>query len=314
MNSKMNSDRVTKIAIDGLDGSGKGSIAAEIARMKSKAGVNVLIVDFPQYSPPWGKALRFLLKQDDMGLNLEERMAVYALNRLEAVDAIRSEVQHLLEQDSKPVYILFDRFPTSNTLTLAYYLLKNQMKDFEISDFESFVDFLQQNGIDVFEYFRIMKQMDSGFHELLSTEDATVFVPQIDPNITIQRIQGDVTRDGSDSYENEKVQRIADYLYQIGSQNPETNIKIIYQNNRTPEEIALDILEEVSGSDEAEVGQEVGRIVELKLENLGELPQEVQSAMSQIFELYPRLENLLNEISEVSPDLKLSNNLMLNSF
>ena len=107
------------IMIDGQDASGKGTVILELSKLASDVGLDPLLVDYPNYNLPWGKVLTHLLKVDDEGLEVKDRMLVYALNRLETVAAIQA---HLLEsqlQGKKPV-LLMDRCHTSNILTAAY--------------------------------------------------------------------------------------------------------------------------------------------------------------------------------------------------
>ncbi|KXK07205.1 MAG: Thymidylate kinase [Microgenomates bacterium OLB22] len=113
-------------ALDGLDGSGKGSCTDTLAQKIAEQGYNVLKIDYPQYETAWGRFLTHLLRESDEGLDIEQRMAVYAANRLETVIPIWRYVERLAKKNELPIHLLFDRYVTSNILTLAYYHASEQ--------------------------------------------------------------------------------------------------------------------------------------------------------------------------------------------
>ncbi len=186
--------------LDGLDGAGKGSCAEELANILPG---NTIIVDYPQYNLPWGKVLKHLLTENDEGLSVEDRMLVYALNRLETVDAIKAQVNSLSEL-KLPVNIVFDRFFTSNIITAAYYYSKLS-PDKRPNDVRTWL----------LEMYKLMRQIDSEFIEALGLENALVFVPMINESESLSRVLTDTSREGADMYENLSVQSVARQMYLI---------------------------------------------------------------------------------------------------
>jgi len=272
------------VAIDGLDGSGKGTLAEEIVNLQIELGRNALLIDFPQYSTKWGKILKYLLTVDDKGLTLPERMAVYALNRLECVDALINEGLKFKEE----TVVVFDRFPTSNILTIAYYLAKNELKDVELTELE---ESLKAKMEVIKKYINEMFVLDDEFLKVLALETVKVCIPKINPRISMERLENDATRDGADSYENLRVQIIADYLYGIAATYHE-NILILEQEGRSPKEIALDIVK-LYGLNKSASNLNSQR-TKIKLHSDPEISDRMKEAMNRLLEKFPRLKSLLN--------------------
>src|SRR5690606_536967 len=272
------------VAIDGLDGSGKGTLAEEIVNLQIELGRNALLIDFPQYSTKWGKILKYLLTVDDKGLTLPERMAVYALNRLECVDALINEGLKFKEE----TVVVFDRFPTSNILTIAYYLAKNELKDVELTELE---ESLKAKMEVIKKYINEMFVLDDEFLKVLALETVKVCIPKINPRISMERLENDTTRDGADSYENLRVQIIADYLYGIAATYHE-NILILEQEGRSPKEIALDIVK-LYGLNKSASNLNSQR-TKIKLHSDPEISDRMKEAMNRLLEKFPRLKSLLN--------------------
>lgn len=109
-------------AVEGGDQVGKGDGTEKIAEALSKH-LSVTKISFPAYSFPIGASIRHMLKNGleevfkDSEITDEEefetRMALYALNRLEMANA-------LLDERYLNKFLLFDRSPFSNALTIAY--------------------------------------------------------------------------------------------------------------------------------------------------------------------------------------------------
>ena len=194
-------EQTKSIMIDGQDASGKGTVILELSKLASDVGLDPLLVDYPNYNLPWGKVLTHLLKVDDEGLEVKDRMLVYALNRLETVAAIQA---HLLEsqlQGKKPV-LLMDRCHTSNILTAAYYFHKKNTKPL-LNDLDN-----------LFSLYNYMLSIDSKYLELLGiSENWNVWVPLISAEMTMQRLNQDKSRNGSDNYERFEIQATAANFY-----------------------------------------------------------------------------------------------------
>lgn len=213
----------TCIVLDGLDGSGKATLAEYLAN-QGLEGYN-LIVDFPQYGLPWGKFLHHLLREHDEGLSIKDRMLVYALNRLETAGQLREHIMRIREANPDiKINLIFDRFATSNIITAAYYFISVQDQwrvvppdfnvdayDYNISDPEKPFD-LNQWILDQYDY---MMQIDAEFMRILGVADAMVFVPMLHEDISMNSLRNDSSRSGTDLYEKEDVQRLARKLYDI---------------------------------------------------------------------------------------------------
>lgn len=189
------------IIVDGLDGSGKATIVNELSNLLSEKG-NVLMIDLPQYNQPWGQIIKKVLHEDVIDLSLEERMILYVLNRLETINGIKVQSSDIYQRSQVPIFLLFDRFVTSNVLTCAYYSEKHGV------------------DLDMEKLYKFMIDADNYFLSALHLENFHVVVPQIPPNLAIDAISKDTTRDAPDLYEKIGVQSIADEYYRkLGSFN-----------------------------------------------------------------------------------------------
>lgn len=209
------------IVLDGLDGSGKGTLAECLANTALE-GYSI-VVDYPQYELPWGKFLKHLLHENDEGLSIKDRMLVYALNRLETAMQLREHINQA-RQDNPDIKInlIFDRSPISNIITAAYYFksIQNEWRlvppegdtyDYNISDPEKSFD-VKQWILDLYDF---MMKIDAEFMRISGVTDAMVFVPMIDEQVSMHSLHQDSSRSGADLYENESVQGFARLLYKI---------------------------------------------------------------------------------------------------
>jgi len=192
--------KVKTSAVDGLDGSGKGALSHEVAKLLPG---HTLSVDYPQYELPWGKVLKHLLYEDDEGLSIEDRMLVYALNRLETVDAIQAQTAELLAKGEQ-VNIVFDRFFSSNIITAAYYYHKMPPEQ-RPSDLRTWI-------LGLYKY---MNKIDALFLDELDLRGTIIYIPMLQEEDSIAALLADESRAGADSYETSDVQSLARELYAI---------------------------------------------------------------------------------------------------
>ncbi len=196
-------DKYITIAVDGLDGSGKGACVGKMSEIITSKGCPVIISAYPNYEYPWGKFLDHLLHENDEGLSLDDRLLVYALNRLETVQVIQNIVKTYIDVYGR-VCVLFDRYPTSAMLTLSYYKISKG------------IDFSIQKLLD--EYLPKMWEVDKYFIEYLNLHQTPVVVPILDAEQTMSRLLHDTNRKELDSYEKSDVQDLARSLYLKASQ------------------------------------------------------------------------------------------------
>jgi thymidylate kinase len=124
------------VVFEGGDQVGKGDASNTFTNNLMKENVDIKRLAFPMYSTPIGSVIRKFLKEGVSQIDsfknivgtrreLEIRMMIYALNRLEALESI---LRH--SEDFNGIYV-FDRSPYSNALTISYGLggLKNITKD-----------------------------------------------------------------------------------------------------------------------------------------------------------------------------------------
>ncbi|MHB8443270.1 MAG: nucleoside/nucleotide kinase family protein [Patescibacteria group bacterium] len=189
---KLHRDNFRVSVIDGIDGSGKGSATEEMADIISGLGYNVLTVDYPQYEALWGQIIQKLLSRDDSSIDIYQRMAIYALNRLETVPTLKTQLSNF----KVPTYVLFDRFITSNAMTCAYYSKKDPSI---LRDIDSLYHF--------------MFDLDSTFLASLQISDFHVVVPTIDHEKAVQAVEEDSGRSGADLYEQSDVLRLGNRIY-----------------------------------------------------------------------------------------------------
>lgn len=279
---KVDSGYIIFKVIDGLDASGKGEITNALAKIESNNGSDVILRDYPEYKAPWGKVLKYLLRVDDKGLSIQERMSVYALNRLETIDSIIQTVNRL---NSKKITIIFDRFFTSNIMTIAYFL-KGRFENIEQSEIPKK---LKEIDEEIKTYLDLMFEVDREFIEILGVINTKVCIPQISPRISLERLSKDPSRDGADKYETPIVQTLSDYLYSISSEYENLHIKILKQQGKSPENIASDIYKEYRQLR----GSTQGKIIHLKYDETIEFSERVQTATDEILNKFPKLKTLV---------------------
>ena len=249
---------VVSCALDGLDGCGKGELAKAVAKTVRNKGINVVVCDYPQYGLPFGRLLDRLLHENDEDLSIAERMAVYALNRRESLPNIEKAVRSAYGKNGANILILFDRYPTSNLITLAYYILKEGKESKVKAMFK--------------HYWPYMWQIDSLLVSRLELENAPVFVPVIDPDVALKAISHDETRVGRDGYEALPVQRIAEQLYLLAS-HQDSRVKLLHQYKKgsrrrlSPAAIAKELVGELSLP--ARRTNEIGTVTALHLSRGG---------------------------------------------
>ena len=203
--------KVKSIIVDGLDGAGKGTIVdAATTILSQEGGYDTLCVKYPLYETHWGIILRHLLYEDDEGLTLDERMTVYALNRIESIYSLQRSVLNLASRGRYPLFVLFDRFVTSNVLTAAYYFAKTRK--------------LLPSKREVDNLYLKMQNIDRYFLRKMGLEDFHVTIPVVSTSVSLDAIMADGKRNrGADLYENTSVQNIADAFYkQLSEQHPDT--------------------------------------------------------------------------------------------
>lgn len=283
----MNPDS-TKLAInavDGLDGAGKGEITEAMAQIYLENGRNVLLVDYPQYQTPWGKILKKLLAEGGGDLSVWERMAIYALNRLESVDLVLAETSQIEGE----LTIVFDRYATSNIITAAYYLANGSLGGFTSKEIE---EYLESSSDEVQLYINEIFEIDSEFINLLNLEGTKVCVPRVSPEISLARLKGDSSREQLDTYEKSDVQITADYLYAVASKIDSSNIYILEQSGRDPKSIAKDIVEFYG---KIEGNSKNPQVVRIKMGEDLSHSEEVKAGMQRLLTKFPRLQNLVGE-------------------
>lgn len=197
---------VESFVIDGQDGSGKGTVADIIAERCAEAGANVVKIAYPAYHLPWGKFIRTFLSPDPKAPRPEirDKMLAYALNRLETTPAILSMVD-ILKNQNKPINLIFDRFITSNVLTLAYDAVNRQ-----------YAQTLSKDSIR--DHYNYMLEIDSLFTRLLHLENWSAWIPLVPQEESMKRMTADNTRSSLDLHENGEVQQTAAGIYRVISE------------------------------------------------------------------------------------------------
>ncbi len=194
----MNETKYYSVAIDGLDGSGKGSCVEEMAKIITSKGIPVIIADYPAYKYPWGEFLYHLLHENNENLSINDRFLVYALNRLETVFVLIDKIEEFQKLYEK-VVVIYDRFVTSSVVTTAFYLTQ------EDGEF----DYREKLN----EYYPSLWEVDKYFVENLQLKETRIFVPILDAEETMKRIRRDDSRMKADFYEKSDVQDLARKLY-----------------------------------------------------------------------------------------------------
>lgn len=285
---KVNAGQIDSGVIDGLDGSGKGETAKSLAELYSERGINVLIVDFPQYGAKHGKLLKKMLNTNKE-FTLKQRMAVYALNRLESLFEIMSAALDLGSQGKK-VKIIFDRFSTSNFITGAYFYHNELFTTLEIDELNKVLAQDSIEGIDIKMMIEMMLEVDQVFHELLGIDPSKVkvYVPQINAEESMNRLNNDLTRDGADNYEKLPIQLLADRIYLEASKLEGFNIIIDPQNGGSPSRIARNAYEKFRTRKGQERVDSIhkGRIRKLLVVGNNEI-QQVNEEMQRLESIFP---------------------------
>lgn len=126
------------ICVEGGDQLGKRDATGRMVGELEREGVNITYASFPIYATPIGTAIRSLLKNGcpenilNESNNLEARMALFALNRLEFMDVYLSDGKY------RNTLLVLDRSPYSNAVTIGYgFSLKN---DWNIDEVQGYID------------------------------------------------------------------------------------------------------------------------------------------------------------------------------
>lgn len=274
---------IPTLVVDGLDGSGKSSTTNEITKILEQSGKRIVKVKYPQYNTPWGKFIKLTLNDPECDLNIMERMAIYAINRLESLGRIFYEC----EVTENSTILVFDRFSTSNIITLSYFLALNELRDFNDSEIDKY---LEDNSAQIIEYIKLMMEIDSDFLDLSGFRGKNVVVLAIDPEISMARLRSDQQREYLDQYEDPKVQKIAAKIYHLASDYQEFNINILNQDGLQQKQLASRVID-FYGLD---LGRGEGEIVIVNLQenDVADKPKEINLAIEKLLSKYPRLKNL----------------------
>lgn len=268
---------VCSVIIDGLDGSGKGELTSRISAKLEQEGYTPIVIDYPRYHLQSGIAIKKELRNPQM--DIYSRLSLYALNRLESILEIYSAVQKAVSEGRKPA-LIFDRFTTSNLITLAYELVKMNPNYVDLSAEEIANLEVKIAGVSV--PFSLLFQMilnhENQFLSYLGLQNNfKVIIPEISADITIQRMDGDATRgDGTnnrDAYEQLPVQRLSAKVYRAAEILAPGNFIFIQQNERTPDEIAEEILKKIE-IDQMGHEEQITKILSIDIEKLKEEVEE----------------------------------------
>lgn len=225
---------IVKLAIDGPDGVGKETLTNGLAKSLNEKGFPVLISDYPNYNLPWGKVIKNLLYKEERGLSLQDMMLSYSLNRIESIPLILAHLSSLADKYDR-VAIIFDRYATSNVVTLAYYAHAHGL---DLSDKKV-----------LRKYYDLMWELDDLLITSLDLSKTPVCIPLMDVDGALEAMQQDESRDELDQNENVSVQSLANSLYaRLG--NTDERLKIYDQmasgKRMSPEENVEKCLE-ISG-------------------------------------------------------------------
>lgn len=302
-NEMREQNKIEVMVVDGLDAAGKGTVVRWMNYILNSLGENVVQVDLPGYDTRIGKLIKKMLMGE--GLTSHERFSIYALNRLEILDEIRTKVENLYRSNGKEVIILFNRFSSSNILTLAYYLKDNELKGIPIEEYEA--KLIELKPI-IIEALREMGNVDSGFHNGLDIElsNQLIWIPQISPAEANRSLIADTSRNGRvDKYEDPKVQEIAYWLYRIAQEMDVFKFQITEQivdgRRLSPKELAVIALNSYG----VELNQSfIDTLPDALPEdhtkevnfNGEDLSEEVVTAMNEIYTKYPNLRNAIEHL------------------
>lgn len=278
---------ITHSALDGLDGCGKGTLAKEVAIRCTQNGADALIVEFPSYQRKWGKIIRQCLDAPGgpsaLGLTRDEMMTLYALNRLETIhDVITTAVNSV--SNRKPLHIIFDRFPTSNIITSAFWASRNP-DDLVLTDLNE-----QTRLLD------FMHQIDKHFFTLLAVKNTPIYIPIVDYSTVIKSIDDDITRTDRDAYEQPDVQEVADFLYKkLDAIHPQVQLHSQYKSTEEGiEQKERKSVSEIVDNFNIEFPSHSGTGTVHTLSQTDVIPIRIQSCIKDVLLNFGRL-NQLNE-------------------
>jgi hypothetical protein len=214
---KNNDNSIKSVVVEGKDQCGKADATEILAWNLYERGFAVREVSFPQYATPLGAVIRGFLSEGIQELDeikgtrreLEVRMMIYALDRLQTLDSIlRTSKEVLGEYTSESLFQrqtrprsnedflwLFDRSSFSNAVTIAYGLAN--IKDFKDED----ISYLVELGLSTEKYFIDRLGLDNCVIEL------------VDHNDGIYKGWKPARKEGEDQYETQEVQDRVDYVY-----------------------------------------------------------------------------------------------------
>lgn len=188
----MDTECYGSLCLEGGDQVGKADATNRLVEELEKQKINLTFTSFPIYSTPIGTSIRFLLKNgcpDDIlskDSSLETRIALFALNRLEYMDVLLGSKKFC------DTFLLFDRSPFSNALTISYGL-------------SSFGD---MNSDEVSNYIDLSLNYDSLMISKLGLDRCVVQLQSKKQNWDNVRVEE------GDQYEREEVQEKCDYVYE----------------------------------------------------------------------------------------------------
>ncbi len=183
------------INFEGLDQVGKGDAVRNISLEISNLGYDTCVNSFPYYSTPIGFVIRDILVNGvpegieiDKNREVELKMSLFALNRLEILNCILFDKKH-------DVYV-FDRGPFSCALTIGYHI-------FQHNEAYEKMKYLVDRGL----YF------DSYFRNILNVDNCVIYLKH--KGIEWEKNRG---KEDSDLYERTEVQSISTEVYSIFSE------------------------------------------------------------------------------------------------
>jgi hypothetical protein len=201
------------IVIEGGDQIGKGDATQYLCKKLYEENIKVYRLSFPLYASPIGFSIRCFLKNDVRNIpslkdvvgtkrELEIKMVMYALNRLEAVESI------LRSSKIKEGILVFDRSPYSNALTLAYGL--GGLKNVTLPEVDELIDL----GLELEKYMiDILSLKNCVIHLVADTGKEGWNLSRVDEN---------------DLYEQKDVQKVADIVYDMIGQKVGDGWKKVY--------------------------------------------------------------------------------------
>lgn len=185
------------VIIDGLDGAGKATTAQSISDIYTAHDFDAIIVSYPAYDTPLGKVLRDMLDHGS-DLDVEQRMALYAANRLETLPWLEQQLDQS-QAAGRNAVVIFDRFACSNLVTAAAYELQDSKYTL---------------GLD--EVISKMLKVDAPFLNKLDSlglRTKPVIVPMMNIEQALASLSKDISRKNVDQYEQLSVQELARQKY-----------------------------------------------------------------------------------------------------